>query len=1036
MYHFSIQKLFVGFTLLLGVVSISVAGPAWSGAGEPLLKPGIAVHSFGVSPDADLGDGNATLRLYDARDRDYETDRPTADFSKTYSHPDWTINKIGNVYGIAIDRDRNIYATASANWSPGYVGEGNSSNANVPVSYGVLGGGETNNSAGTVYKMDAMTGEAMVFAKLPQVSVNIVNEVCQGSGASVQRDNVGAGLGNVVYDKFHDQLFVSNFSDGNIYRVDMQGTILSKFDTGLGGINGGGKILKSAYGLAVSPNGDKLYYGTMETNYHPKLFAISLTADGDFFGSAHDEQLELTSDLSYTQNIGGDAYSSGIWAAYSDIDFTPKGELLLGVRVGCKENFATSYNHGGVVYLLEKRSDQWVASDKTDADARNKATSYDQEPNTSDNSDTRAGYHGSLTDRQDLGDSEKYLFDNGSIPLHPDMPDQETLQYGPDDGYGGVAVWETAEGDHDIFATSADITSRGGVHGFMQINGDFNITEYAVVNKAIGYGAVRSSTADVKSNDELRYDYKGIGGDVEVLSVIPVSIGSYVWIDDGNGKQGDTADACLDDVTVTLHRANDMSVKVYDLNGTEVVQQTTHDCGKYYFGNLPEGNYRVCVLPPADTDVHFAPTVNQNSADNNNSEFDSNIKEKLNGEYCSGTFGVFANVEPQESTDERGDDADNEHDIWGNMTVDFGFVKQVFDLALIKKLDGDADKKYKIGDTVTFTITVKNQGDVNATNVVIKDTLPKGLELDDDQWNSNGTLKTPIALIEPGEEESVQITCKITDEVGEQDTLINVAEIESAENPYDLNDTDSTPGENPCSTDMSNDDNYDGDTPKGCDDVDPAPIHIEQHFDLALVKFIQDPKDSYSPGDEVTFTIGIANQGTVTGKDIQIRDIIPEGLELSDNAWKLDGDEAVLKTPIASLAPGDYTTREITFVIAKDFKGDKIVNIAEIKDASNDLDLADDDSTPDDNPCAADMDHNNDINSSEANAGGCDDVDPAWITVNVQNVSASPDNAADECDCAEVESNTVDALNVWSLVLMVLWSLLAGLFAMRSRKYV
>ena len=46
-----------------------------------------------------------------------------------------------------------------------------------------------------------------------------------GNGAN-EIPNQGNGLGNIAYDKWNNQLFITNFEDGNIYRFDMQGNLL------------------------------------------------------------------------------------------------------------------------------------------------------------------------------------------------------------------------------------------------------------------------------------------------------------------------------------------------------------------------------------------------------------------------------------------------------------------------------------------------------------------------------------------------------------------------------------------------------------------------------------------------------------------------------------------------------------------------------------------------------------------------------------------------------------------------------------------
>ncbi len=993
------------------------------------LQPGYAVHTMGVSPDAGSGDDYAVLRIYDTHKRIYrdydntawDAKRPVGDFGQTGTYDDWTIEKLGNVYGIAIDKDKNIYVTASANWSPGYTGEGISDTAQVPVRYGDIGGGENNlSAAGTVYKIDGTSGTAEPFAVLPQDEMTIAHQVCGRPNTKVIR-HTGPGLGNIVYDKFHHQFFVSNFSDGKIYRVAEDGTIeADTFDTSLGGVTSNG----SAYGLAISSRGDKLFFGTIEIgdhSYKPGIFSVALNLDGSFKGHTPLDAVahaRLIDDLPYTQDIGGSGVDNGVWAAFSDLAFTPDGELMAGVRVGCENNFATSYNHGGVVYLLQKNDDgkyNKPSSKTTPSDEQE--TTYSADPIGTNDATERTGH------------SDKDRYDAGSIPLRfKDGATQNQLDYGPDDGYGGVAVWQDENGTYDLYATSSDISTEIGVHGFMQFDGNFTITDKATLDRAAGFKAVKSSITEV-NNENKKFDYKGIGGDVEVLSVVPVSIGSCVWLDKNkNGIQDDGDDSALGGVELAL----------YDKAGHKVATTTTNNDCIYQFTDLAEGDYRVCVtggIPVSSNNTfRYLPTKTLSTGDNNDSENDSNF---VDGN-CSGYYSLFVGTEPTESGDYRGDNQDNSHDTWGNMTVDFGYVKHWFDLALKKELVGDPDHKYKIGETVQFKITVKNQGNVDATNVVVKDTLPKGLELNDSRWSDDGTFT--IASIKADKEAVVEINCTVTGEAGEQGSLINIAEIADAHNPYDLNDTDSVPGKNPCGTDMNNDDDYDGNTTGGCDDVDPAVITIKQHFDLALIKKVKGTKAKYKPGEKVTFVIAVYNQGTITGKDIQIKDDIPEGLELVDDNWILSGKNAVLKIPIASLAPGAYATREIVFKIKDDFNGTKITNIAEIEKAVNDLNLTDDDSRPGDNPCNTDIKNNNDINSTQGNANGCDDVDPAWITIATPlTVNATPESvsgssvAEEACDCAGVQGNKVDAVSTWMIVLMIFGIVMIGFLQSRER---
>ncbi len=100
-----------------------------------------------------------------------------------YHHPSWLVDSIGNVFGITMDHCGNTYTTASSQYSSAYFG------SQGVIRYGEIGGGVDDlSAAGTVYKIDAFTGQASVFAVLPQQSYSFTNEPCEG-GASVSRNS-------------------------------------------------------------------------------------------------------------------------------------------------------------------------------------------------------------------------------------------------------------------------------------------------------------------------------------------------------------------------------------------------------------------------------------------------------------------------------------------------------------------------------------------------------------------------------------------------------------------------------------------------------------------------------------------------------------------------------------------------------------------------------------------------------------------------------------------------------------------------------
>jgi len=97
-----------------------------------------------------------------------------------FSHADWTLDKIGNIYFTEFDDEGNIYGTAS-----GFVQQDIfPQNDNTPAlqQYGSIG---ATTASGTVYKFDAVTGAPTVFSTLPQ-----------GGGTSSDTD---PGLGGITH---------------------------------------------------------------------------------------------------------------------------------------------------------------------------------------------------------------------------------------------------------------------------------------------------------------------------------------------------------------------------------------------------------------------------------------------------------------------------------------------------------------------------------------------------------------------------------------------------------------------------------------------------------------------------------------------------------------------------------------------------------------------------------------------------------------------------------------------------------------------
>ena len=309
---------------------------------------------------------------------------------------------------------------------------------------------------------------------------------------------------------------------------------------------------------------------------------------------------------------------------------------------------------------------------------------------------------------------------------------------------------------------------------------------------------------------------------------------------------------------------------------------------------------------------------------------------------------------PQTSTDNQldGDGSVDEDD------EDVAVVN-VFDLAL-NKVNRDI-RPYDIGETVTFDITVSNQGNVAANSFDVSDNYPEGLIFFQGQnpgWvvtGPNMVTYTHTGTFASGDEITLPIRLLIADDAPLAE-LMNFAEISDFEtsDPFITDDFDSQPdtditndvgGTLNTSTDNMIDDNGLVDE----DDHYPASVQIRA-VDLALIKRVD--RTSFNLGDEVTFIIEVHNQGTTDIRRIEIVDFLPANTFLRDDSWILSGGIASKEvTFLNPLRSGEVYTDQITLQIDPNASPGAFVNVAEISrvyDSQNvDVSSADIDSNPD-----------------------------------------------------------------------------------------
>ncbi|MEM7575506.1 MAG: hypothetical protein AAF433_21560 [Bacteroidota bacterium] len=342
-----------------------------------------------------------------------------------------------------------------------------------------------------------------------------------------------------------------------------------------------------------------------------------------------------------------------------------------------------------------------------------------------------------------------------------------------------------------------------------------------------------------------------------------------------------------------------------------------------------------------------------------------------------------------------------------------------FDLALIKELADGQSSSVEPGDTVRYTITVFNQGDIAADNIEISDYIPEDMAYEAGAgdgvtdntilgWTEAGGIATNTLLIDgglqPDSSTTIDIFLTLNSPLLPPGTVIdNFAEISDAtdENGDEQEDVDSELDDNPDDDDLTSDNETggNGNIPgEDDDDHDVASITIEG-FDLALIKLLADDQPAQvRPGDTIHYRIRVINQGMIAADQIEVIDYLPAdgsliyegGIAGNDDAgWDGSGGDPVRTLSVANgglttaLEPGDSTEVSIFLTLANPLPAGAMVdNFAEITAATDENgDPQDDiDSTPDDENDDT-LTNDNDVSGDGNEGEDEDDHDIATVEV-------------------------------------------------------
>jgi len=356
------------------------------------------------------------------------------------------------------------------------------------------------------------------------------------------------------------------------------------------------------------------------------------------------------------------------------------------------------------------------------------------------------------------------------------------------------------------------------------------------------------------------------------------------------------------------------------------------------------------------------------------------------------------------------------------MTLDFGFIPIRFDLALFKVLAPGQATNVRPGDTVYYQITVVNQGNLAADNIVITDYVPANMSFEfgvapqNANWLpasnvagpgmitrtlsvANGAL--PVGGLAIGATYTVDVALTITSPLLPPGTVLtNLAEISSATDQFGVTQTDidSDPDNNPNNDNYLTDNEINGNGNIGGDedDHDPAAVTITG-FDLALMKILAPGQSAtVRPGDTIHYRIRVINQGAIPADNIVITDYVPAQMTFQPGitgnmsaGWAISGGLLQRTLNVSDelaaggLLPGDSIEVSLYLTLNNPLPaGLQIDNFAEITSATDENnDPQDDiDSTPDSNPNNDNLTSDNDVSGNGNNGEDEDDHDIASIT--------------------------------------------------------
>jgi len=811
----------------------------------------------------------------------------------------------GSFTTLAIENIQPMYDLYTAG-EVGYDISGNVPDHPFEWSISDLGGSVFSVSIDNDYNI--YTGASSLF-NLPGNATPIISRIDGVSGAVNQIATLPGtkGVAGVEYDTLCNQLYTANLDDGIIYRLNpVDGTILSTFNP-LGADDGtpgfaplGERVLAVTYNYLDG----RLYYSMWNSDGDKNgnrntVRSVAIDPGSCDFLPATD-QLEISTP--WTNEYGQPDEVIDLNMPVTDIEFSQDGQTMLLAESGYDSSIPAAQPHDARFMRYTGTTSNWSLS--TNIPAGNSFLEY--EVGEKDNG---------LNSRGGIDFAAAGMVNNCTV-------NNEEFIIGTGDALRGTTCF-----------------SFGCIYGFqfMPISGG-KPTNSVLLDVA----------RDVSSQQ------KSVYGDMDIVHGcrVPEFCGEYdLALDKNITSSGPYGPGSTVEFTITVTNEGEVdagNIVVTDDSPAELsfvsmvpnANLTDNGDETFTITDLPMGTNQTIVVTYTIA-ADFMGTSLRNDAQ------------------ITVDDGTDIDSDPNTGYDVDEDgDGDNDDDDEDGVSV---LLVQVYDLTLSKELTSTGP--YSQGSTVEFTITVENEGSLDAANVVVTDDSPADLNYvsmaADANVTDNGDETFTIASLPASGVQEIVVTYTISNTF-QGTTLHNDAQI----TVDDGDDTDSNPDD-----DYTVDEDFDLDPYD--DDEDGVDVPVGQLYDLELTKALTST-GPYSPGSTVEFTITVSNDGSVDANNIVVTDDSPADLTFvsmaADGNLTDNGDETFTIANLPSAGTQDIV---VVYMISNSFMGTSIRNDAQITADDGD----DVDSDPDD-----------DYNTDEDGDGDPDDDDEDGVDVPIGQV--------------------------------------------------